>query len=78
MALHDLLTPGAVEAFIENEINEPELLATAKSGSYTQCHCMENPKLDAICKALAHRQRLIDEIQSGKRLPTGELVKSSS
>ena len=77
MDLEDLLTPAAVNAYIENDINEPEFLATAKSGCYTQCHCMENPKLDAICKALAHRQRLIDEIQSGKRLPTGEVVTSS-
>jgi hypothetical protein len=76
--LEDLLTPAAVDAFIESDINEPELLATAKSGCYTQCHCMENPKLDAICKALAHRRRLTDEIEAGTRLPTGELVTPES
>ena len=73
MDLEDLLTPAAVDAFIE-DINEPELLATAKKGSYTQCHRMQDLKLDAVCKALEWRQKLVDQIESGKRLPTGELV----
>lgn len=77
MDLEDLLTPAAVDAFIENHIcdDRPGLLATAKRGDFTQCHRMQDPKLDAVCKALEWRQKLIDQIQSGQRLLTGELVK---